>query len=82
MNAGFESNGVLTANLLSQASSSQHRNTVRFFDQVLQQVRALPAVQSAGVVDDIPLAGGSHQPIAIDGRPVVAISDNPRSMFG
>jgi predicted permease len=49
-----------------------------FFEQVLQRVRTLPGVESAGVIDDIPLNGnGSHQPIAIEGRPVVAMSEQP-----
>jgi predicted permease len=51
---------------------------VRFFEQVLQRVRALPGVESAGVVDDIPLDnGGSHQPVAIEGRPMVPMSEQP-----
>jgi predicted permease len=51
---------------------------VSFFERVLQRVRALPGVEAAGVIDNIPLlSGGSHQPIAIEGRPVVAMSDQP-----
>jgi putative ABC transport system permease protein len=76
--AGFEASGVLTANVsVSRKRFENSQQEVRFFDQVLQQVRALPGVQSAGVADDIPLTGGSHQPIAIDGRPVVAMSEQP-----
>jgi predicted permease len=76
--AGFDASGVLTANIaVSRKHFENSEQEVRFFDQVLQQVRALPAVQSAGVVDDIPLTGGSHQPIAIDGRPVAAMSEQP-----
>lgn len=78
VNAGFQASGVLTANIaVSGKQFETSAQQVRFFDQVLAQVRALPAVQSAGVVDDIPLSGGSHQPIAIDGRPVVAMSEQP-----
>ena len=41
-------------------------------------MRTLPGVESAGVIDDVPLDnGGSHQPIAIEGRPVVAMSEQP-----
>lgn len=51
---------------------------IQFFDQVLQKVRALPGVESAGVADDVPLnSGGSHQPIQIEGQPVVAMADQP-----
>jgi putative ABC transport system permease protein len=49
-----------------------------FFEQVLQRVRALPGVESAGVIDDIPLDnGGSHQPVAIEGRPILPMSEQP-----
>src|SRR5262249_8371633 len=30
-----------------------------------------------GVTDDLPFQGGSHQPIAIEGRPAVAMSEQP-----
>jgi predicted permease len=41
-------------------------------------VRGLPGVESAGVIDDIPLDnGGSHQPIAIEGRPLLPMSEQP-----
>jgi putative ABC transport system permease protein len=51
---------------------------VSFFERVLQRVRTLPGVESAGVADDIPLDnGGSHQPIAISGRPTLPASEQP-----
>lgn len=79
VNPGFDPHNVLTANIavsLKQFSSAAEE--IRFFDQVLEKVRALPGVESAGAVDNIPLnMDGSHQPIAIDGRPVVAMSEQP-----
>jgi predicted permease len=50
---------------------------IAFFDRALSKVRALPGVVSAGLIDDLPLNGGSHQPVAIEGRPVQAMSDQP-----
>jgi putative ABC transport system permease protein len=44
---------------------------------VLQRIRALPGVESVGGVDDLPLAGGSNQPVAVEGRPVVPMSEQP-----
>jgi putative ABC transport system permease protein len=45
---------------------------------VLDRVRALPGVVSTGVIDDVPLNGnGSHQPIAVEGRPVLPMSEQP-----
>jgi predicted permease len=79
VNPGFESHGVLTMTAaVSRAKFPSPAQQIGFFDQVLQRVRGLPGVESAGVIDDIPLNGnGSHQPIAIEGRPVVAMSDQP-----
>jgi len=79
VNPGFDSHGVLTAGVaVAEKRFPQPADEVQFFDQVLQRVRSLPSVVSAGVVDDIPLNGdGSHQPIAIEGRPVVAMSEQP-----
>jgi predicted permease len=79
VNPGFESHGVLTMTAaVSRAKFPLPVQQITFFEQVLQRVRTLPSVKSAGVIDDIPLNGnGSHQPIAIEGRPVVAMSDQP-----
>jgi len=79
VNPGFDSHGVLTASVeVAQKKFPQPAGQAQFFDQVLQRVRSLPSVVSAGVIDDIPLDGnGSHQPIAIEGRPVVAMSEQP-----
>jgi len=76
---GFESHGVLTMNAaIARAKFSEATGEINFFEQVLQRVRALPGVESAGVIDDIPLdTNGSHQPIQIEGQPEVAMADQP-----
>ena len=76
---GFDSHGVLTMTAaISRARFPEPQGQVQFFEQVLQRVRTLPGVDSAGVIDDIPLDnGGSHQPIAIEGQPVVAMAEQP-----
>ena len=79
VNPGFDSHNVITMTaMVSRAKFPDPAPQVRFFEQVLQRVRALPGVESAGVVDDIPLDnGGSHQPVAIEGRPMVPMSEQP-----
>ena len=79
VNPGFETHGVLTMTAaVSGARFPLPIQQISFFERVLQRVRTLPGVESAGVIDDVPLNGnGSHQPIAIEGRPVLAMSEQP-----
>jgi putative ABC transport system permease protein len=79
LDPGFDPHGVLTMSLvLPKNKYSQPIQEMAFFDRVLAKVRALPGVLSAGLIDDLPLNGeGSHQPIAIEGAPVQAMSDQP-----
>jgi predicted permease len=78
VNPGFESHGVLTmTTAISRAKFSAAREQISFFERVLDRVRPLPGVVAAGVVDDIPLSGGSHQPISVEGRPVVPMAEQP-----
>ena len=79
VNPGFDSHGVVTMTaMVSRAKFPLPAQQVSFFERVLQRVRTLPGVEAAGVADDIPLDnGGSHQPIAIAGRPVLPASEQP-----
>jgi putative ABC transport system permease protein len=62
---GFDADGVLTLRLaLSGATFSSGDNardiaaTVRFYDEALTRIRALPGVQAAAGVTTLPLGGG------------------------
>jgi putative ABC transport system permease protein len=78
MDPGFDEHNVLTlAVLVNKQQFTDPRQESAFFDAVLQRVRSLPGVESAGAVDDLPLVGGSNQPVAIEGHPVVALSEQP-----
>jgi len=49
-----------------------------FYGRVLERVRAIPGVQAAGAMNTLPLStNGSIQPIAIEGRPAGAMTDQP-----
>jgi putative ABC transport system permease protein len=77
-NPGWDSSNVVTLNVAVPRTKFQAPSEeVQFFDGVLGRVRALPGVDSAGVIDSLPLSGGSHQPIAIEGRPPVPMSEQP-----
>jgi putative ABC transport system permease protein len=40
-----------------------------FFDAALQRIRALPGVEAAGTIDDLPLGDGSAQALDLEGYP-------------
>ena len=78
MDPGFDEHNVLTlAVLVNHQQFTDPRQESAFFDAVLQRVRSLPGVESAGAIDNLPLEGGSNQPVAIEGHPVVALSEQP-----
>jgi len=78
VDTGFDSHNVLTVPLgISTLKFPAAAQQINFFNNVLEDVRALPGVQSAGVIDSIPFRGGSTQPVAIEGQPVVAMADQP-----
>ena len=77
-NPGFDSSNLLTMAVpMPDNRYKTPEENLNFWNQALDRVRALPGVEAAGTADDLPLQGGSHQPIAIEGRPVVAMSEQP-----
>jgi putative ABC transport system permease protein len=76
---GFDSQNVLTMTVpLPRNRYSSPAGQINFFQDVLARIRALPGIDSAGVIDSLPLSGGgSHQPFSIEGRPVQQMSDQP-----
>ena len=76
---GFDANHVITVDLsVSSKKFNTPQQMVGFFQRVLERVRTLPGVQAAGVIDALPLTGGgSHQPVQIEGQPVVPMADQP-----
>ena len=75
---GFDASNTLTATVVipnAKYSTPEQRN--QFFDRVLQNVRALPGVTSAGWIDNLPLQGGSTQYVAVEGQPPMKESEMP-----
>src|SRR6476469_658943 len=67
---GFKPDHVLTAFIsLPVAKYSKHEEQTAFFDRLLERLRNVPSVSAAGVVNDIPLLGGSSTGFDVDGRP-------------
>ena len=67
---GFESKGVLTMQLSLPAFKYREAPQIKsFFETTLEGIRALPGVQSAGAVSDLPLSGSVHSgSFNIEGR--------------
>ncbi|HEX4577819.1 MAG TPA: FtsX-like permease family protein, partial [Edaphobacter sp.] len=75
---GFDQHNVLTlAVMVNKQQFTDPTQESQFFDSVLQRVRSLPGVESAGAIDNLPLLGGSNQPVAIKGSAPAALSEQP-----
>jgi putative ABC transport system permease protein len=76
VNAGFTPQQVLTAQL-SPAGPNYDDNPdyIAFYDQVLERVRAIPGVDSVGVINTLPLSGGPTIAFRIDGRPILTVDE-------
>jgi putative ABC transport system permease protein len=75
---GFDQHNVLTMNV--QVNKKQFADATQqsqFFNQVFERVHSIPGVEAVGAIDDLPLNGGSSQPVAIEGHSVVALSEQP-----
>jgi predicted permease len=71
INPGFDPRNLLTFSVsLSRANRSTPDRMRTAWEQLTEKVRALPGVQAAGVVDDVPLTGSdSELPFWVSGRP-------------
>jgi putative ABC transport system permease protein len=78
VDAGFDPRNVITMRVtLPKSRYPQPAQISAFFETVLQRVRTLPGVQSAGAIDDLPLQGGSVQPLVIEGKTELLPRDQP-----
>jgi putative ABC transport system permease protein len=57
---GFEVENLLTVRVQLDASYNEQGKTLNFQQQALQQLQAIPGVQSAGAVDWVPLGGTNN----------------------
>jgi predicted permease len=76
--AGFDPDRVLTMSVsLPDARYADAPKRKAFFDATLEGIRALPGVESVATIDDLPLQGGSVQPIVLEGQAELLPSDQP-----
>jgi len=70
VDTGFDANNVLTMRVrLVEARYSTPAQRSAFFEAALQRIRALPGVEAAGTIDDLPFAAGSSQTLVLEGYP-------------
>jgi putative ABC transport system permease protein len=70
-NPGFNPDGVLTMNLnLPAAKYKDDKQRAAFYSDLIQRVQSLPGIQSAAIVNYIPLGGAnSSDAFLIEGQP-------------
>ena len=73
---GFDPSGVITMTVPIPKSPEGSKRS-RFYDEFLPEVRRLPGVVAAAAIDDLPLQGGSEQPVVIEGRPAEVFALQP-----
>jgi putative ABC transport system permease protein len=78
VDAGFDPHNVLTMRVgLPETHYRTPARTTAFYNEALRRFRALPGVQEAAAIDDLPLTGGSQQPIVVDGHAELLPRDQP-----
>jgi predicted permease len=75
---GFDPKNVVSLTVSAgKERGSVPAKTAVFYDDVLRTTRALPGVESAGLIDSLPLEGGSVQPFVIAGKPAGLFAQQP-----
>lgn len=76
---GFDEGNLLTANVFLSPMKFSDEQIAPFFEAVLERVRALPGVKSAGVVNTLPVQGGAATDFAVEGRPTPRPEEEPNA---
>ena len=78
INPGFNSENVLSAKIAPAAGKyPDAKSRVQFYSSVLDQLKSLPGVNSAGMVMNLPLSGSSmNRGFRVEGRPEPKSDEN------
>ena len=81
VNPGFNPNGVLAAQLFFSPVEYADRDQrgALALQQMLERVRAIPGVLSAGMVTALPMTGGADTDFVIEGRPAPPPNNEPEA---
>ncbi|HET9529141.1 MAG TPA: ABC transporter permease, partial [Blastocatellia bacterium] len=80
---GFNPQNVLTMGIgLPRVKYPEPQQTLTFYDQLLERIKSLPGVESAGATSTLPLAGNnSDVSIRIEGRPEPPPNEEPAAWY-
>jgi putative ABC transport system permease protein len=82
VDAGFTPQKVLTAKISPAGPKFQNDpDYINFYNQVLDRIRTLPGVQSAGTINTLPLSPGPTLSFRVEGRPIVSVDKWPMVNF-
>ena len=82
MNPGFDPEGVLTAWIaLPETDYQEDAAKARFFDEVVDRVRALPGVEGAAATSMLPVGSFSGVYLGIEGSDSTEVSDLPIAAY-
>src|SRR5579863_1272949 len=74
---GFDERNVLTASLFLSPNKYKTENVAAFLDAILARVSAIPGVESAAIVNTLPVSGGASTDFVIEGRPAPTAGTEP-----
>jgi putative ABC transport system permease protein len=79
VNPGFQQRGVLTLGLFLSPIDYPEGDVkgALLLQQIMENVRSIPGVRSAGLVSALPITGGPDTDFVIEGRPVPEVRDEP-----
>ncbi len=80
VDAGVDPDNVLTMSIvMPETKYEKPEQQLRFYEAVLERVRALPGVESAGLTTSLPLTREyGNWPVAIEGKPAPVAAEQPQ----
>jgi predicted permease len=79
--AGFDARRVMTARVALAGSRYRPDEAQRrFFEELLERVRATPGVRVVGAIDNLPLNGGGTNTFRVEGLPEPSSANRPEAV--
>lgn len=78
VDAGFDPHRILTLTVSHAGGRYQTQEaTLRYFHQVIEKVRAVPGVVSAGLISNVPMSHTEPMKLRVEGAPSISDSEAP-----